>query len=308
MTPRRIASKRVLYPRFLLPSVPVRTGPADAAGPSDERGDSGRPRRSLYRGHRCRARHRTVDRPAARLGGRTPGRHRPRSRPRRGRTRRGGRTRPAGARRTGRCDAGRRLRRAGPAHRRRARAARRHGLQRGHRAGQALPGDHRGGLGRHLRGQRQGHVPDHAGRRRPDARPETPGRRPPRGKIITMSSIAGRYGAGPMAPLTPHYRASKASVISLTQTAAYALAPDITVNAICPGLVETDMWRQIDQEWAAAEGWSEGEAWKRRTAVVPMGRPQTPDDVAGLARYLCSPDSDYMTGQALNIDGGLIMS
>jgi meso-butanediol dehydrogenase / (S,S)-butanediol dehydrogenase / diacetyl reductase len=130
----------------------------------------------------------------------------------------------------------------------------------------------------------------------------------PRGKIITMSSIAGRYGAGPMAPLTPHYRASKASVISLTQTAAYALAPDITVNAICPGLVGTDMWRQIDQEWAAAEGWSEGEAWKKRTAVVPMGRPQTPDDVAGLALYLCSPDSDYMTGQAVNIDGGLIMS
>ncbi len=130
----------------------------------------------------------------------------------------------------------------------------------------------------------------------------------PRGKIITMSSIAGRYGAGAMAPLTPHYRASKASVISLTQTAAYALAPDITVNAICPGLVGTDMWRQIDQEWSATEGWTTGEAWKRRTAVVPMGRPQTPDDVAGLALYLCSPDSDYMTGQAVNIDGGLIMS
>ncbi|MEU1802355.1 glucose 1-dehydrogenase [Streptomyces sp. NPDC019937] len=130
----------------------------------------------------------------------------------------------------------------------------------------------------------------------------------PRGKIITMSSIAGRYGAGPMAPLTPHYRASKASVISLTQTAAYALAPDITVNAICPGLVETDMWRQIDQEWSAAEGWTAGEAWARRTAVVPMGRPQRPDDVAGLALYLCSSDSDYMTGQAVNIDGGLIMS
>ncbi|MFI0816288.1 SDR family NAD(P)-dependent oxidoreductase [Streptomyces sp. NPDC021098] len=130
----------------------------------------------------------------------------------------------------------------------------------------------------------------------------------PRGKIITMSSIAGRYGAGPMAPLTPHYRASKASVISLTQTAAYALAPDITVNAICPGLVGTDMWRQIDQEWSATEGWAEGEAWQRRTAVVPLGRPQTPDDVAGLALYLCSPDSDYMTGQAVNIDGGLIMS
>ena len=130
----------------------------------------------------------------------------------------------------------------------------------------------------------------------------------PRGKIITLSSIAGRYGAGPMAPVIPHYRASKAAVISITQSAAYTLAPDITVNAVCPGLVATEMWQQIDREWAQVEGWEQGEAWKRRTAVVPMGRPQTPEDVAGMVAFLCSQQADYMTGQAVNIDGGMTMS
>lgn len=130
----------------------------------------------------------------------------------------------------------------------------------------------------------------------------------PRGKIITLSSIAGRYGAGPMAPVIPHYRASKAAVISITQSAAYTLAPDITVNAVCPGLVATEMWQQIDREWAEVEGWEQGEAWKRRTAVVPMGRPQTPEDVAGMVSFLCSQQADYMTGQAVNIDGGMTMS
>jgi meso-butanediol dehydrogenase/(S,S)-butanediol dehydrogenase/diacetyl reductase len=130
----------------------------------------------------------------------------------------------------------------------------------------------------------------------------------PKGKIITLASIAGRYGAGPMAPIIPHYRASKAAVISITQSAAFTFAPDITVNAICPGLVETDMWKRIDKEWSAIESWKEGEAWSRRVGAVPMGRPQTADDVAGLAAYLVSPDSDYMTGQSLNIEGGLTMS
>ncbi|MFF7709892.1 SDR family oxidoreductase [Pseudomonas sp. NPDC007930] len=130
----------------------------------------------------------------------------------------------------------------------------------------------------------------------------------PRGKIVTLSSIAGRYGAGPMAPVIPHYRASKAAVISITQSAAYTLAPDITVNAVCPGLVETDMWQQIDREWSTLEGWNNGEAWKRRTAAVPLGRPQSADDVAGMVEFLAGPAADYMTGQALNIDGGLAMN
>ncbi len=130
----------------------------------------------------------------------------------------------------------------------------------------------------------------------------------PRGKIIMMASIAGRSGAGPIAALIAPYRASKAAVISLTQSAAFTLAPEITVNAICPGLVETDMWKQMDRDWSAIQGLAEGEVWKQRIAGVPMGRPQQPDDVANLALYLASPASDYMTGQSINIDGGLMMN
>jgi len=130
----------------------------------------------------------------------------------------------------------------------------------------------------------------------------------PRGKIIMMASIAGRSGAGPIAALIAPYRASKAAVISLTQSAAITFAPQITVNAICPGLVETDMWKQMDRDWSALQGLAEGEVWKQRIAGVPMGRPQQPDDVANLALYLASPASDYLTGQSINIDGGLMMN
>lgn len=130
----------------------------------------------------------------------------------------------------------------------------------------------------------------------------------PHGKIITMASIAGRSGAGAIAGLIAPYRASKAAVISLTQSAAFNLAPRVTVNAICPGLVETDMWRQMDRDWTALLGVPQGQAWEQRVAAVPMGRPQTPGDVAGLAAFLASPAADYMTGQSINIDGGLMMS
>ena len=130
----------------------------------------------------------------------------------------------------------------------------------------------------------------------------------PRGKILTMASIAGRSGASPIAAVIPHYRASKAALISLTQSAAIAFAPQITVNAICPGLVETDMWQRMDRDWTALQGVPQGQAWQQRVATVPMGRAQTPDDVAGLAMFLASPAADYMTGQSINIDGGLMMS
>ena len=136
--------------------------------------------------------------------------------------------------------------------------------------------------------------------------PLGPGR--PKGKIITMASIAGRYGGGPMAALIPHYRASKAAVISLTQSAACALAPDITVNAMCPGLVDSEMWKRMDQSLAQIEQNPTGSAFARRVHSVPLGRAQTPDDVAGLALFLASPAADYMTGQSINIDGGLLMN
>lgn len=125
------------------------------------------------------------------------------------------------------------------------------------------------------------------------------------GKIINTASIAAWRGGF---PLTGHYAASKAVVVSITRTWAQALAPyQINVNAICPGVVDTPLWRQIDREWSELEGWPEGEAWRRRIAGIPLGRPETPEDVTGLCVYLASADSDYMTGQAINIDGGLII-
>jgi meso-butanediol dehydrogenase/(S,S)-butanediol dehydrogenase/diacetyl reductase len=126
----------------------------------------------------------------------------------------------------------------------------------------------------------------------------------PRGKIVNTASIAGRYGGS----IIVHYAATKAAVISITQTAARNLAPDVTVNAICPGIVETDMWRTLDEQWSRAAGWAQGEAWRRRVEPIPMGRPETPDDVAGVAAFLASPDSDYMTGQSINVEGGLVLS
>ena len=106
----------------------------------------------------------------------------------------------------------------------------------------------------------------------------------------------------------PHYAASKAGVVSVTRTAAQVLAADrITSNCICPGAVDTPMWKKIDAQWSKIEGWQTGEAWKRRTSFIPLGRPEIADDVAGVVSFLASRDSDYMTGQAVNVDGGLVM-
>jgi meso-butanediol dehydrogenase / (S,S)-butanediol dehydrogenase / diacetyl reductase len=126
-----------------------------------------------------------------------------------------------------------------------------------------------------------------------------------RGKLIQTASISAyRGGLANMA----HYSASKAGVVSITRTAAQVLAPDkITSNCVCPGVVDTPMWRKIDAEWSRSEGWQTGEAWKRRTSLIPLGRPETAEDVAGVVSFLASRDADYMTGQALNVDGGVIM-
>jgi len=105
-----------------------------------------------------------------------------------------------------------------------------------------------------------------------------------------------------------HYAASKAGVVSVTRTAAAALAPlHITSNCICPGVVDTAMWARIDQEWTEIEGWPTGEAWKRRIVGIPLGRPERAEDVANVVTFLASRDSDYMTGQAIHVDGGLVM-
>ena len=126
-----------------------------------------------------------------------------------------------------------------------------------------------------------------------------------RGKLVQTASIASYRGGNHL--MTP-YSASKAGVVSLTRSAAQALAAQrITSNCICPGAVETAMWEQIDREWGALEGLGEGEMWKRRIRGIPLGRPERPEDVANVVAFLAGPDSDYMTGQAINVDGGAVM-
>lgn len=121
------------------------------------------------------------------------------------------------------------------------------------------------------------------------------------GKIVNLSSVSGRVGRS----LQAHYAASKAAIISMTQSAAFALAPyRINVNAVCPGIVPTAMWRQIDEERIQLFGDKSGAAAAAMIEAVPLKRAGTPDDIAGAIAYFCSPDADYVTGQTLNVDGG----
>lgn len=124
-----------------------------------------------------------------------------------------------------------------------------------------------------------------------------------KGKIISASSIAGHEGF----PLLGVYSATKFAVRALTQAAAKEFASDgITVNAYCPGVVGTDMWVEIDKRMAEITGAKIGETYKKYVEGIALGRAETPDDVAGFVAFLAGPDSDYMTGQAPLIDGGLV--
>jgi meso-butanediol dehydrogenase/(S,S)-butanediol dehydrogenase/diacetyl reductase len=124
-----------------------------------------------------------------------------------------------------------------------------------------------------------------------------------KGKIISASSIAGHEGF----PLLGIYSATKFAVRALTQAAAKELASDgITVNAYCPGVVGTDMWVEIDRRMAELTGAEIGANYKKYVGGIALGRAETPEDVAGFVSYLAGPDSDYMTGQAPMIDGGLV--
>ncbi len=126
------------------------------------------------------------------------------------------------------------------------------------------------------------------------------------GKIIGAASIAGHKGFG----LLGHYSATKFGVRGLTRAAAQEWAEHgITVNAYCPGIVDTTMWEQIDAGIGELQGLRKGEALKQFVdSLVTLGRVETPEDVASFVSYLASKDSDYMTGQAVMIDGGIIFS
>jgi meso-butanediol dehydrogenase/(S,S)-butanediol dehydrogenase/diacetyl reductase len=124
-----------------------------------------------------------------------------------------------------------------------------------------------------------------------------------KGKIISASSIAGHDGFAMLGV----YSATKFAVRALTQAAAKEYAADgITVNAYCPGIVGTDMWVEIDRRFAEITGAPVGETYEKYVKGIALGRAQTPEDVAAFVSFLAGPDSDYMTGQAPLIDGGLV--
>jgi D-sorbitol dehydrogenase (acceptor) len=125
------------------------------------------------------------------------------------------------------------------------------------------------------------------------------------GSIINMASQAGRRGEA----LVSHYCATKAAVISYTQSAALAMAPHkIRVNAISPGVIDTPMWKHVDSLFAKYENLAIGEKKKQVGLAVPLGYMGSPDDVAGPAVFLASDESSYITAQTLNVDGGSVMS
>jgi NAD(P)-dependent dehydrogenase (short-subunit alcohol dehydrogenase family) len=119
------------------------------------------------------------------------------------------------------------------------------------------------------------------------------------GRIINISSISGKRGV----PYFGAYTFAKMGVIGFTQTLAREVAPHaITVNAICPGVVETDMLDRIRADRAVYEGAPATTPMQ----PIPLGRNTTPAEVGGLVVFLASPAAAYMTGQAINFDGGMV--
>ncbi|MBN8999522.1 MAG: glucose 1-dehydrogenase [Rhizobiales bacterium] len=126
------------------------------------------------------------------------------------------------------------------------------------------------------------------------------------GRLINTASGQARQGF----IFTPHYAASKFGVVGITQSLAKEVAKEgITVNAFCPGIIETDMWAYNDAAWGKLLGtYAPGELMAEWVEGIPMGRAGTGEDVAGLVAFLASDDAAYITGQTVNVDGGLIMS
>jgi len=121
------------------------------------------------------------------------------------------------------------------------------------------------------------------------------------GKIICISSNGGKSGF----PFEAHYCASKHAVIGFVRSLALELAKHkINVNAICPGYIVTDMHKLEISSWAKLQGKTEEDVRREALATIPLGRFGTPEDVAKVVVFLASEDSDYMTGQAINITGG----
>ncbi len=126
------------------------------------------------------------------------------------------------------------------------------------------------------------------------------------GRLINTASGQARQGF----IYTPSYAASKFGVIGITQSLAKEVAREgITVNAFCPGIIDTDMWAYNDQAWGKLLGdYKPGELMAEWVRNIPIGRVGSGEDVAGLVTFLASEDAAYITGQTINVDGGMFMS
>jgi NAD(P)-dependent dehydrogenase (short-subunit alcohol dehydrogenase family) len=124
------------------------------------------------------------------------------------------------------------------------------------------------------------------------------------GRIVNFSSTGAIIGTTALVS----YNAAKASVLAVTRGLAAEFGRDgITVNTVLPGIVDTSMWETINAEVGPMIGFEPGKMLADRVSRIPLGRPGRPDDVASVVAFFASDDAGYVTGQSLNVCGGLLM-
>ena len=128
---------------------------------------------------------------------------------------------------------------------------------------------------------------------------------PAGGAVVNVSSFSAKVSSTIECAV---YASSKAAVLSITRSFAYALAPQsVRVNAVVPGIIDTPMQDEVIEKVALFRGSTPAEISRGRNATIPLGRTGSPDECAGIIWFLLSAEAGYLTGQAINVDGGQIM-